>query len=191
VSGRTWLRVEGSIVRHPKVVLLASYYGVHPYLVCGFLLAWWDRSTEFASAGRPAPVSADTLASLAQPVLQGSDKVIVPTITDGLKRAGLMDEDGNPNDWEEYTGSLLTKRAKDAQRKRLAREATKAISGEVSGGRPGDVVGTSARKSRVENKQKDIGTYTGKKQPTPLSPEDVRAAWKNLGNDRSELGRTA
>jgi hypothetical protein len=133
---RTWLKVEGALGRHPKVRMLAERYGVHPYLVVGFLLAWWDYCAEFArpfadgsrtvrepSASCPRAV----LAEFAAPLAAASREVVVPDIVDALKEVGLMDAAGAPNDWQVYTGALLARRARDADRVRASRDRPRTV----------------------------------------------------------------
>lgn len=170
---RTWLKVEGSVSKHPKVRVFASLYGVKPQLVVGFLIDWWDFCTEFGKAGEPAKCHSDDLRDMFRDVLSISTVLVVPDVVKALRESGLMDENGDPHDWQEYAGSVLTKRAQDAQRQRLCRAAK---AGKLPNGHS-DVT----LQSRVENKQKDIGTHTAKRPLTRLDPADVRKAWANMG----------
>lgn len=124
-SPRLYLRVEASLSRHPKVHQLVEAFGLDdhtgPYLVVGFLLAWWGYAAEFGSGGHPADCPRRVLDDMAAPLRAASTVAVVPPIEDALKKVRLMDGRGHPWDWQDYTGLLLTKRAKDADRKRTVR----------------------------------------------------------------------
>ena len=140
---RAWLKVEGSLWRHPKVIQLAKLYDVEPYLVCGFLLAWWEYCTDFAASGASVECPLDVLTGFAQPIMRQTRKTTVPAIRDALITCRLMDETGAPHDWQDYSGALVSKRAKDAQRKKVDRAVSKGL----SDGRP------HLEKRREENKR--------------------------------------
>ena len=164
---RSWLKVEGTVGDHPKVVALAGLYAVHPDLVVGPLVRWWHYCTEYGRAGEPAKCHADVMRSYFAPVVKLSRALTIPDVVDALRSVGLMDEDGNPNDWQDYGGAILAKRAQDAGRQRVKRAIAKGSS-EV---RHADV--TRQSRGRVE---KAFTASPGEK--AKASPEHIRATFK-------------
>lgn len=122
---RFWLRVDAALPRHPKVIALAGAYGLPmpegPALVVGFLVSWWGYCTEFGRNGISARCPQDVLTAFAAPLVKLSRLSVVPEIAVALKNAGLMDRDGLPNDWQDWSGQLLKRRKSDADRKRKSR----------------------------------------------------------------------
>lgn len=108
---RLWLKVEPAILEHPKTVALAELYGVHPYTICGFLVAWWGYCAHYEVACPESKVQ-----QFAEPVLRLASEMAVPDINEALTQVGFMGPDRLPNDWEDYTGGLLERRAKDRRR---------------------------------------------------------------------------
>lgn len=143
---RAWLKVEGAMLHHPKVTKLAGMFGVHPYLIAGFLLAWWDYCATFGVAGRAAVCPDSTLDQFALPVQKAATKLQLPTMVNALRKVRLMDRDGRPHDWEEYAGALLTRRAKETQRRKLSRA--------LSAGHDAGAGATKASQSRAEIEKK-------------------------------------
>jgi len=172
---RAWLKVEGALGRHPKVRALAERYGVHPYLIVGFLVAWWDYCADFGSGERPANCSRTVLAEFAQPIMAAAREAVVPDIADALREVRLMDAHGHPKDWQDYTGALLTKRAKDAERMRTVREQSKdgrvLEKSRVEESR-GEGEGVSASKaSRPSAKQKPLRSRASEKATAAAPPD--------------------
>lgn len=120
---RLYLKVEGGIHRHPKVLRLVEVFQLPelegPDLVVGFLMRWWHYCAEYAGGdGKPADCPRNVLRDLARALLGKSAAVVTPDLVQTLREARLMDQHGRPWDWQDYTGALLARRAKDAERKR-------------------------------------------------------------------------
>lgn len=144
---RVWLKVEPAVVTHRKTKALARRWGCSPYAVVGFLIAFWNYLMEFQSDGRAADVPVEDLDELAAPCRSVQGELVSSTLDD-LKATGFVDPDGKAHDWELYAGALLTRRERDAARKRHERAQ--------SNGHPADVPRTSGRRveqSREEKKQ--------------------------------------
>lgn len=155
---RTWLKVEGKVVSHPKTKHLARLWGCDPYMVVGFLVAFWDHLLEFQSDGQVSDVRTEDLDELAARCQQRAIAVHL-TVLDALKEAGFVDPDGRAHDWEDYAGALVTKRQRDRDRKREERKK--------SSGRPADGSRTSA--PRVEQSRAEIETSSSP------APDDLLA----------------
>jgi hypothetical protein len=174
MSGRLWLKVEPAVLEHRKVIRVAAMFGVEPYLIVGFLLAWWSYCVEHGTQARAAVCPDLVLDRLALPVQKAATKMQVPTMKDALRAAKLMNRDGRPHDWEVYSGEVLTRRAKDAQRKRLVRT--------LSADTPRMGRGASrVEKSRVEKRTTEIVDGTRKQQPKRLAGADFLRAVNGEG----------
>lgn len=143
---------------------MASIYGVEPYLIVGFLVAWWDYCTEFSTAGEAVECPMDVLTDLAAPIWRSTKMVTALSIQDALKTCRLMDENGHPHDWQEYSGALVTKRAKDAQRKKMERSVSRGL----SDGRPNLEKRREENKRLIENSPHNKGKGNG-----PVSVFDI------------------
>ena len=135
-SGRLYLRVEASLPRHPKVLRLAESFDlppdVGPDLVVAFLLRWWGYCAEFGSGGKPADIPRSLRDEFSRPLYKYSERDgddEPPDLDQLLREVGLMDPDGNPHDWQDYTGKLLALRAADAERKRHSTDVPGSIPG--------------------------------------------------------------
>ena len=122
---RLYLRVEASLPRHVKVRRLSERFGIEPPigpdLVLAFLVKWWAYCGEFGSDGKPADCPRSVLQELSASLRAASGLTIIPDIEESLKLERLMDAHGRPWDWQDYSGLLLAKRARDADRKRKGR----------------------------------------------------------------------
>lgn len=166
---RAWLKVEGALLRHPKVTRLAEMFGVHPYLIGGFLLAWWDYCAEYGRAGEAAVCPRLTLDQLALPVQKAATHLQLPDMRSALRKVRLMNRDGRPHDWQDYAGALLTRRAKEAQRKKLARL--------MSAGQAADAAQQKAPQSRVEkSREKLLRAQPEKSTPQRMTGADFKRA---------------
>ena len=126
-----WLKVEPRVVSHRKTKALARRWGCEPYMVAGFLLAFWGYLLDYQSDGRAADVPREDLEELAEPCLRvgrAPDYVIVHDVLADLKEAGFVDPDGMAHDWQVYAGALLTARERDRDRKREERAGVRGTS---------------------------------------------------------------
>jgi hypothetical protein len=143
---RTWLKVELALVGHRKTKALARLWRCHPYMITGFMVSLWGYCLEFQSDGRLSDIPTEDLDELAAACIAN---VIgnVPSVVDSLVAVGFADEDSTLHDWQDYAGSLVTKRKKDRDRKRSVRGTKR--------GQVADISRTSApraEQSRVEQR---------------------------------------
>jgi hypothetical protein len=122
---RLYLRIEAALPRHVKVRRLSERFGIEPPigpdLVLAFLIKWWAYCGEFGSDGKPADCPRSVLQELSASLRAASALVQIPDIEEALKSEHLMDSHGRPWDWQDYSGLLLARRARDADRKRKGR----------------------------------------------------------------------
>lgn len=122
---RLYLRIEASLPRHVKVRRLAERFGIEPPigpdLCLAFLVKWWAYCGEFGSDGKPADTPRSVLQELSASLRAASALVTVPDIEEALVSERLMDGHRRPWDWQDYSGLLLAKRQRDADRKRKGR----------------------------------------------------------------------
>lgn len=152
---RTWIKVEGRVVSHPKTLHLAELWGCDPLTVVGFLVSFWDYLLEYQSDGQASGVRPSQLEKLAASCQQRALAVHL-TVLDALKESGFVDPDGRVHDWEDYAGALVTRRQRDRDRKRGGRT--------VSAGNGVDTRALSAprvEQSRVEVENNIITSSIG------------------------------
>lgn len=125
---RLYIQVEIDIWEHPKVLGLVDAMGLAPEdseigvdLAVAFLERWWGWCVKYGSEGRPAVCPRTVLNGLAGKLLGRSRVSPKPEIEQLLRELRLMDRYGHAWDWEDFSGQLLTKRHKDAERKRTER----------------------------------------------------------------------
>ena len=122
---RLYLQVEIHVRRHPKVLALVEELqlpdDIGPDLVVGFLERWWGYCAEFGSNGKPADCPRTILVDCARAMLGHSSNPLTPELSQLLRKHRLMDQHGRPWDWQDFTGNLLARRARDAERHRNVR----------------------------------------------------------------------
>lgn len=150
------------------MVKLAEMFGVPPYLIVGFLIAWWDYCAEMGENGEAAKCPSLVLAQLALPVQKAATNLQIPDMLSALRKTRLASRDGRPHDWQDYAGALLTRRAKEKMRKRLAR----AVSAVCPADSPAHVATKS--RERVEKRKAFTRDPSKKQQPERMTGDDLR-----------------
>ncbi len=187
-----WLKVCQELRDHRKIMAVAERLDMEPVHVMGHVISFWMWCVDNAPSGQLDGISVRSIERAAQ--WSGEKGAFVAALAD----SGLLDEQNKGeysiHDWEDYTGALTTKRAKDAQRKREERKTAKSAAEtvqEASDGCPQDVPESSAprvEKSRVEknkktNKEKPVKHRHGQYDNVLLTDEDMEKLQQEFPDD--------
>jgi hypothetical protein len=120
----TWIRVDTTLLRHPKVARFAKSLGMNRHEAVGILIDLWTWSVDFTEGGDLSRISSDDLMA-ALGVTQDTALVKFDFI-ESLVTAGFIDREGERivlHDWDIHQGQLLAQR--DANRERQRRHRRK------------------------------------------------------------------
>ena len=169
-----WIQVHQALIAHRKTYTLAGELGICRAQAVGHLAMLWTWALDNAPDGC-LPIG------LGAAIADVCDWRGAPeTFVDALINAGFVDlgEEGlHLHDWEEYAGTLLSRREREAERKRAARGADV---GRMSAGCPQDVPPPSGRrveKSRVENPLPPTGGTVLLEVPPEKVPDRFPEWW--------------
>jgi len=153
-----WIESHVELGDHPKKDALAELLfngslqdDVADYATIGLLHRLWWWTLAYTEDGDLTPFSDRQIAKGCR--WAGDPATLVAS----LKRAGWVDKAGRVNDWQEYAGKLLERRARNAQQMREARERA-----------------CTTRVQHVSNTSKATDLPTLKKTlPSSATPDDV------------------
>lgn len=120
----TWIRVDITLMRHPKVARVAKAMGVSRHEAVGILIDLWTWCVDYTEGGDLSRISSDDLMA-ALGVAQDTALIQVDLI-ESLVTAGFIDREGERivlHDWDIHQGQLLAQR--DANRERQRRHRRK------------------------------------------------------------------
>ncbi len=109
-----WIRVDGNLGGHPKIVRLAKALRVSRAAALGHVVALWGWAVQYAPVGGPLTVSEASGGSL----WSGSET----RLWDAMVACGLIDQDGMLHDWHVYQGAIIEKRERDREHARKSRD---------------------------------------------------------------------
>jgi hypothetical protein len=139
----TWIKSNTSLQNHPKLRRVARSLSISSAQAFGHLHFLWFLGVEYADDGSLTRFAIQEVADAAE--WPGDPNEFV----DALIKAGFLDVEGDHvvfHDWMDHAGALIEARREDAERKRVARKASKAG--------PGDIHGMSnVEKSREEGEE--------------------------------------
>ncbi|HNB58711.1 MAG TPA: hypothetical protein PK308_00260 [Phycisphaerales bacterium] len=168
----TWLRVDGKLPKHVKTTLLAQALKIRTREAVGLLVSFWNYVAEYHQDGDVTRCDWGVVAVLGEfPQARGTG------IKEALIHAGFVDQEGRSlhcHDWDEWHGTLITRRIKDAARKAEMRKKARAEAVDMlrkSGGRPQEVQTVRNETKRNETKETD------KPHSGTASPAGVRGGW--------------
>ena len=116
----TWIRVDTTLMRHPKVSRFAKALGMSRHESVGVLIDLWCWCVDYTEGGDLSRISSDDLMA-ALGVAQDTALIQVDLI-ESLVTAGFVDREGERivlHDWDIHQGQLLAQR--DANRERQRR----------------------------------------------------------------------
>jgi hypothetical protein len=122
----TWIRVDTTLIRHPKIARFAKSLGTSRHEAVGILIDLWTWVVDYAEGGDLSRISGDDLMT-ALGVSQG-DALIQVDLIDALVTCGLVDRDGESlvlHDWDMHQGQLLAQRDAHRERQRRYRQKKK------------------------------------------------------------------
>lgn len=118
-----WIRVDGSMVRHPKVARLSRRLHCSRMEAVGHVVALWCWAAEYYQDGDLSDCEPGEIADGA-----GWDGGAEDAFVAGLQESGLLDPSMHLHDWLEYQGALAAKRDRDRERMRHLRANSRAVS---------------------------------------------------------------
>lgn len=110
-----WIRVHARLIDRPLVAKLATALKSDPYKVMGHLITFWGSASANAGNGRVGDLPDELLERWSG--WTGKRGAFA-----GALRAHHIDEDGRVKEWDDYQGTLETRRAIDRDRQRKWRE---------------------------------------------------------------------
>jgi hypothetical protein len=116
----TWIRVDTTLMRHPKVSRFAKAMGMSRHAAVGILIDLWCWCVDYTEGGDLSRISSDDLMA-ALGVAQDT-ALIKFDLIESLVTAGFIDREGERivlHDWDIHQGQLLAQR--DANRERQRR----------------------------------------------------------------------
>lgn len=114
-----WIESHQSLGRHPKLKAAARQLGVSRPAMVGHLQYLWWWALDFAEDGDLSGIDAE---DIAEEALWDGD---ADEFIDALTTAGFLTTERRINDWDDYTGRLVSQRESNRERQRRHREKTK------------------------------------------------------------------
>ncbi len=125
----TWIRLDCSLTRHPKVARFAKAMGIGRHEAIGILVDLWTWAVDYCDGdGDLSKYSSDEILT-ALGVGQQAALVQVDLI-EALLTAGLLDRHGKRltlHDWGEHQGQLVAQREANRERQRRYRQKKKGV----------------------------------------------------------------
>lgn len=118
-----WIEVHQNLSGHRKTRKMAKLLNEKRVHVVGYLVTLWSWALDNAPNGRIDNIGSDVLADAAE--YEGNPDEFLEALIDVCFVDRREDSTLWLHDWEEYTGRLIQKRAKNAERMREARAAEK------------------------------------------------------------------
>ena len=166
----TWIRVNSDVIDHPKTDHLAELLGLPRAAAVGLLVGVWGYAAEHHPDGDVTDVKLSALhrrVGWTSAGLAADSPLTCPRndVREALIASGWADEEDGRivlHDWHEWNGKLADRRAKDRDRKRLARSE-----------RPQDTVRTVRSRRRVSAGHAADSPHTRHDtvRSTPLTPQ--------------------
>ena len=170
-AGGDWLAVHRALFDHPKTKRLSKRLGVDVSAACGYLICLWTWAMTVAPEGDLSRYDPEEIEAAAG--WGGVEELLYAN----LVSCRWLDEDRYIHDWQDWRGPLVTKRARDAERKRIERASKTSPSDAVrtSDPRPADVP-VKTDKTDKTDKTKSI-----KSIPSAVPSEDFILWWGAYG----------
>ncbi len=161
-----WIRVAGSIVRHPKTRRFAVALGVERVQAIGHVVSLWTWAAEYFQDGNLIDCTPEEIADGAD--WHGDPMLFVTSLQASGFADGLV-----LHDWHVYQGALIEKRERDRERARMVRERFKDSRATVA--RPScDESRTVARNETRRDETRRTEETTG--APAPPTPKPTKRA---------------
>lgn len=165
-----WIRVHANLRRRPVVLRAAEALGVKPHMAMGLLVEFWGSVSQHVVDGMIGNRTDTELEQWAG--WAGKRGLFAAFIRDQH-----ADEEGRVNEWDNYAGALETRREKDRERQRLARDKRRTSRGQSNGHHAdghADVTGvirvTSALTRANDTKRYETIRKEKREKPAPLAP---------------------
>jgi len=123
----TWIRLDCSLTRHPKVARFAKTMGIGRHEAIGILVDLWTWAVDYCDGD--GDVSKYTGEELLTALGVGQQAALIQVdMIEALLTAGLLDRRGKRltlHDWDEHQGQLVAQREKNRERQRRYAERRK------------------------------------------------------------------
>lgn len=166
-----WIPVHQTLLRHRKMIILATSLNMPRQHMAGCLIALWTWAIDNAPSGKLGDLPVEVVAFAAE--WDGE----AASFYSALQRAGFVDPDGKIHDWEEYAGKLINQRNANADRMKKVRAANVQRTSETHAKTNTKRAANVSRKSTVENSREEKSTEEG--DITILSGADAPERGRN------------
>ena len=116
-----WIRVDGNLGGHPKILQLAELLSVPIPMAVGYVVMLWGWAVQYAPEGGPVTPAVCSVCARGG---YGDKRVTmrVARLHAALVTVGLIDQDGMLHDWHVYQGAIVEKRERDREHARKSRD---------------------------------------------------------------------
>ncbi len=116
-----WIRVDGNLAGHPKILHLAELLSVPIPMAVGYVVMLWGWAVQYAPEGGPVTPAVCSVCARGG---YGDKRVTtrVARLHAALVTAGVIDPDGMLHDWHVYQGAIVEKRERDREHAKKARD---------------------------------------------------------------------
>ena len=129
----TWIRLDCSLTRHPKVARFAKAMGIGRHEAIGILVDLWTWAVDYCDGdGDLSKYSSDEILTALGVGQQAA--LIQVDMVEALLTAGLLDRRGKRltlHDWDEHQGQLVAQREANRERQRRYRQKKKGDVGDT------------------------------------------------------------
>ena len=116
-----WIRVDGNLAGHPKVLRLAEVLHVPRATALGYVVGLWCWAVQYAPTGGPV-TPAHASVCMRDGIGRAPSAQRVARFYEALVECGFIDQDGILHDWHIYQGAIVEKRERDREHARKSRE---------------------------------------------------------------------
>jgi len=129
----TWIRLDCSLTRHPKVARFAKAMNIGRHEAIGILVDLWTWAVDYCDGdGDLSKYSSDEILTALGVGQQAA--LIQVDLIEALLTAGLLDRQGERltlHDWDEHQGQLVAQREANRERQRRYRQKKKGDTGDA------------------------------------------------------------
>jgi len=163
----TWIRLDCSLSRHPKVARFAKGMGIGRHEAIGILVDLWTWAVDYCDGdGDLSKYSSEEILTALGVDQQAA--LIQVDLIEALLTAGLLDRRGKQltlHDWDEHQGQLVAQREANRERQRRYRQKRKGDMGDTVTPSDATVTVTSPLPNGATNERTNVRTYERTARP--------------------------
>ena len=156
----TWIRLDCSLSRHPKVARLARSMNIGRHEAIGILVDLWTWAVDYCDGdGDLSKYSSEEILTALGVDQQAA--LIQVDLIEALLTAGLLDRRGKQltlHDWDEHQGQLVAQREANRERQRRYRQKRKGDMGDTVTPSDATVTVTSPLPNGATNERTNVRT---------------------------------